>query len=236
MHGGHLNAGSQIPNTAHFCYGLWDDDGLPPFFEQTIAEWKKQGWAVSLWGRKAVDELLSKYPELQNLCSTFNRKVQKADLARYLIIYEHGGFYFDLDCRPEAHSLLQDLQKPNMNASAIFFIECYITPEFAEKSRGIPIRQGRPEDLERIANFAFGAEAGHPVLWHTLELLQQRCKAYPTHNGDYDILYKTGPDCITDCVHAEKKLYNAFDVKILEHSPYMKHVCTGTWRNDQDLR
>jgi mannosyltransferase OCH1-like enzyme len=232
---GNLSAESLIPSTAHFCYGLWDDDQLPPFFEETMTKWQKQGWTVRLWGRKDVDLLLSKYPALEALSATFARKVQKADLARYLIIYENGGFYFDLDCRPMAHSLYKDMHDPRVDASTVFFIECHITPEFAANTRQIPIRQGRPEDLERIANFAFGAVAGHPILWDTLELLQLRCHAYPEFNSDYDILYKTGPDGITESVHTKKLIYKSPDVRIIDHKYYMKHTCAGTWRNDQDL-
>jgi hypothetical protein len=231
-----LNAESPIPHTAHFCYGLWDDNELPSFFEGTMLEWQKQGWDVHLWNREEVDLLLSKYPELDRLSSTFTRKVQKADLARYLIIYEHGGFYFDLDCRPQPVSLLCDLQDPICHAETIFFIECHITPEFSEESRHIPIRRGTAERLERIANFAFGSVQGSSVLWQTLELLKLRCESCSEYNGDYDILYKTGPDCLTECVHMARPFYRESQLWITEHDTYLEHFCAGTWRNDQDLK
>lgn len=181
-----------------------------------------------------MNELLKKYPQLHHLSKQFTRKVQKADLVRYLIIYEYGGFYFDLDCRPQSSSLLHDLQKGQFDASAIFFIERYITPEQSESSRQIPIRQGKPEDLERIANFAFGAVAKHPIIRNILELLQYRCQNYPMYNEDYDILYKTGPDLVTECVHSLGPSYTNFQLQIIDNANYLNHICIGTWRNNRD--
>lgn len=226
-------AKSPIPRTAHFCYGLWDDGKIPDHFEKTMKQWKNQGWNVRLWNRKQVDQLLSKYPEFNELSSTFTRKVQKADLARYLIIYEHGGFYFDLDCRPDNNSLFQDLKNGMLNSSALFFIECELKPEFAEETKQYPIRQGVPEDIERIANFAFGAVENHPIIWQLLELLYQRCNTFPNYNDDYDILYKTGPDCMTQCVHDAQP---SSEIQVIHNRNYLYHQSVGTWKNKRDLK
>lgn len=225
-----------IPLVAHFCYGLWDDAPLPAYFQQTMMLWEMQKWTVRLWDREQVDKLLAKYPALQALCATLSRKVQKADLARLLIVYENGGYYFDLDCQPMNISLLNELRKKHPEATANFFVECNINPTFANETKSYPIRKGQPEHLERIANFAFGATPKHPLIWEILELAQLRCIAYPTFNSDYDILYKTGPDCVTECIYRERRFYDESQLWITDHHFFMKHTCAGSWRKNKDLR
>ncbi len=226
---------SYIPPIAHFCYGLWDDGDLPDSFQANVNEWKKQGWTVHVWNGEEVDQLLEKYPAFKEVAATFDRKVQKADLARYLIVYEYGGFYFDLDCEPKKGCLFDDWQKNHHNARAIFFIEHMASKKSLEKVILYPIRQGQPELPRRLANFSFGAEAKHPLIWNILELLQIRCASFPEYNGDYDIIYKTGPDCLTEAIHQSENLISEPEVWIVSHKDYMKHTRAASWRNNKDL-
>ena len=86
-----LNSNQMRYETAHFVYGLWDTSPMPIEFRQNMEKWKKQGWIVKLWDKPMVDELLLKYPEYSKVVSTFKRKVQIADLARLLILFDEGG-------------------------------------------------------------------------------------------------------------------------------------------------
>jgi mannosyltransferase OCH1-like enzyme len=224
-----------IPPVAHFCYGLWDDDAPSEFYNNTMKEWEKKGWSIRFWGREEVDELLGKYPSLESLSMSFTRKVQKADLARYLIVYEHGGFYFDLDCRPRGASLLDDLEEHSLDSS-VFFVEYTMVPILAKQTRFFPIRKGIPEHVEHLANFAFGASEKSPVIWRIIELLEERCNLNPTYNGDYDIIYKTGPNCLTTSVHAESEYNSKRNMWIVDANKYFHHYGSASWKQNKDVK
>ena len=112
-----------IPAVCHVCWGLWDDGPMPERFRQAIGLWEAQGWTVRIWQRPDMMELLHQHPDVLAVCQTLPRKVQWADLLRYLIVYEHGGLYSDLDCQPRAGTDLLTFVQNNTNHHAFFFIE-----------------------------------------------------------------------------------------------------------------
>ena len=212
---------------AHFVYGLWDSGEMPEKFAKTMKLWEKQGWKVKLWDGKMVDALLDKYPRYKEIVPSFERKVQKADLARLLILYDEGGHYFDLDCIPTERNLYDYLNKHN--PPAIFYVEHTLCLAQYFMSMFRTIRNFKPETLIRIANYSFGAFPKNETVLNNLELLRERCLKFPDYKGDYDVLFKTGPDCTTHAV------MNSEERAILPHNPWMKHVRAGSWRNSKDL-
>jgi hypothetical protein len=215
--------------TAHFVYGLWDKGEVPEKFANTMKLWEKQGWTIKLWDGDMVDALLDKYPRYKEILPSLGRKVQKADLARLLILYDEGGHYFDLDCVPTERNLFQYLNAHN--PPAIFYVERTLCLAQYLMSIFYPIRNFKPETLVRIANYSFGAMPQNETILKNLELLRERCLKFSDYDGDYDVLFKTGPDCTTHATHALAWENRA----ILPHSPWMKHVCAGSWRNSKDV-
>ena len=59
----------------------------------------------ALYRSEEVNEILKKYPEYRKTYDHFPRKIMKADMARLLILYDQGGWYFDLDIKPAENSL-----------------------------------------------------------------------------------------------------------------------------------
>tara|TARA_R110000744_G_scaffold157723_1_gene273671 strand:+ start:132 stop:884 length:753 start_codon:yes stop_codon:yes gene_type:complete len=54
-----------------------------------------------LWTEQQIDQLIEyEFPDLMELWNSFRYKIQKVDLAKFLILYIHGGIYLDLDCHP----------------------------------------------------------------------------------------------------------------------------------------
>jgi hypothetical protein len=216
--------------TAHFVYGLWDDNEVPDNFKDTMKMWQAQGWTVKLWNKDMFDELLRKYPRYDNL--PMKRKVQKADLARLLILYDEGGHYFDLDCVPQMKkpgelTLLQHLQETN--PPVVFYVEMYVSILASLLVMRHKIRGGKPESLLRVANYAFGSHPQNPAILANLELLRERCLSHPEKNSDYDVLYKTGPDCTTTAINNYRG-----PKAIIDRKPWMTHLVTGTWRDGKD--
>lgn len=220
-----------IPLTAHFVFGLWDTSPMPSEFEHTVRMWRAQGWDTQVWDKAAVEQLMINYPKWQALYDSLSRPVQKADLARYVIVYDQGGFYFDLDAVP-IHSAkplkhyIQQSTKP-----AIYFLESVQPDSWVEHTaRRFPIRDGVNEHPERLANFAFGAVAGHESLQAILDVVVSRVSKNPGPVDNYGVLYTTGPDAVTDALQTWRRTRQQVPFAILPHKQFILHHETGTWR------
>lgn len=237
----YFEQGTRVPLHAHFVYGLWDTKPMPENFVNTISRWEEQGWKTRVWNRQEVEALVRRqdhhFHGLASLYFGLGRKVQQADLARYLIVYEQGGFYFDLDCVPEKSepSLKNFMVDQARDLTGVFFIEMVMPKQWAlSTAKRFPIRNGINEDPERLANFAFGCSQGHPALEAVVDTVLKRCRENAVKNlDDYGVLYTTGPDAVTDSLHnLQKDMQETF--QLLDHKRFMKHLTTGTWRNGQD--
>jgi hypothetical protein len=228
-------SGTLIPLKAHFIYGLWDTTPLPLRYEKCIEEWRAQGWDVKVWHRAEVENVIRQYPVWWDLYQGFERRVQAADLARYVVVYNEGGFYFDCDCSPSALSLRNHLIYAGYDWSSVFFVENAMPDSWIRTTaQRFPIREGVNEQHERLANFAFGAVAKHPALLSILHTVEARCSRNPGQMDDYGVLYTTGPDAVTDTLAKLRPSWPAAQLQVIPHSTYMHHHATGTWRNSQD--
>ncbi|KQI71378.1 hypothetical protein AN191_13305 [Loktanella sp. 5RATIMAR09] len=85
-----------IPKIIH---QTWRDHNLP-VPKAWPESWKRLNpdWEYRLW---TDDDLLAfvqrNYPELETLYLSYPKPVQRADMARYLILHHHGGVYADID-------------------------------------------------------------------------------------------------------------------------------------------
>ncbi len=68
--------------------------------EITIDFCKKNDIKYMLHTDETCKELLDKYPEHLNFYNNLRYPTQKCDFIRYLIIYEYGGLYLDMDISP----------------------------------------------------------------------------------------------------------------------------------------
>ena len=106
------------------------------------------------------------FPEYFELYDWYPRSVLKADLFRLLVVYRIGGFYLD------TNFLLKKKLDPLCREKAVFAYE-HETDERKSNLRYPPwLRAG--EERLTLANYAFGAEAGHPFLAAILDELVNR--------------------------------------------------------------
>jgi inositol phosphorylceramide mannosyltransferase catalytic subunit len=89
------------------------------------------------------------FPQYRTIFDSFQFPIQRYDFFRYLAVYLHGGFYFDLDIM--LGSGLSDL----LESGCVFPFEGLTFSHF--------LRTQYKMDWE-IGNYAFGAAAGHPFL------------------------------------------------------------------------
>lgn len=221
-----------LPRLIHVVFGLWDEGGLPWRYRSVLAGWRRhhRGWGVVLWDCESAARLVEEaYPHLAGVYHGFSRPVQRSDLLRYLLLHRFGGLYVDLDleCRASLVPVLEGHPQGRM----FVLVETTLTPQRAgEIGQDQPIRDRRPELPERIANFFLAAAPAHPVLAEVIELVQERAPLPVA--CDYDVLYTTGPDVVTEVVQRHR---GRPDLVVLDQALARRHVAHrhfGTWRRD----
>ncbi|KAJ3308121.1 hypothetical protein HDU76_004118 [Blyttiomyces sp. JEL0837] len=86
-----------IPKIIH---QSWKTKKVHPAFRNWPESWKEknEGWEYKLWtdpeNRKMVEE---KFPWFLDTYAKLPKEIMRADVARYLYMYEYGGVYADLD-------------------------------------------------------------------------------------------------------------------------------------------
>lgn len=90
-----------IPKIIH---QTWRATTLPTLFQKICDENKKvnEEFEYKLWshspGLPMIDDFIKQeYPDIYEIFSNAKYGVQKADIARIVILYHYGGVYFDLD-------------------------------------------------------------------------------------------------------------------------------------------
>lgn len=223
-----------ISRVVHLVYGLWDGHALPWRYRSTLGSWHRRHnssrWDIVLWNRSQAQSLIDRhYPEWASIYKGYTRPVQRADLLRYLILHRYGGFYADLDitCIRSLDGLLEPASGPGM----LLQVETVLTPEqAAEIGRSEPIRNGHTEVCERIANYFMASSPQNPILEEMLELVKQR--SHLPIQRDYDVLYTTGPDVVSEVVHRHRQSPLLRVIPTSHAETFVRHRFWGSWRQD----
>jgi hypothetical protein len=166
------------------------------------------------------------FPQYRKVFDSFFFRIQRYDFFRYLAVYRHGGFYFDLDVM--LASGLSDL------------LECGCVFPFEGLTLSGYLREHHKMDWE-IGNYAFGAAAGHPFLEAIIEncvraqedptWVKPMMRGFPPLlTSEYLILNTTGPGLISRTLAENVGL--AEMVKVL----FPDDVCdVGNWNRFGDL-
>lgn len=228
-----------IPNTIHHVYGLWDNGPVPDDLAAVRNTWKGQG-DMRLWTRDDVYKLIrERYPQFLDIYHTASRRCMVADLVRYLIVYTHGGWYFDMDCKRESFDV-RDPRFRQMNDLVLFTelnTDDAFGPGFGQQvADQNPIRDGVPEHPVRVANYAFGAAAGHPFFHWLLKRLRIRWERSKQEASvsDYDVLFITGPDLVTTVFHERSGCFPDSLLSLEDSHRMITHLEASGWRSGID--
>lgn len=167
-------------------------------------------------------------PRYLELYDWYPRPVLKADLFRLLAVCRLGGFYLDTDFMLEAPL------DPLIEENAVFAFEHMISDKTFHIRYPEWLRT-REEKLT-LANYAFGAKAGHPFLLALLDELVVRTETFEAEDcNDLDVLHSTGPDAVTSVYYRHRERWK--DVKMLKSQrmrfgEYGVHLVHGVWRQD----
>lgn len=168
-------------------------------------------------------------PDFLELYQWYPRPVLKADLFRLLAVWRLGGFYLDTDFLLNGNTPLDPLCEHH----AVFAYEHVVSSREFELRYPQWMRTG--EQTHTLANYAFGAEAGHHFIRAILDEVVIRTRTLEAENvTDLDVLHATGPDAVTTVYYREKERWT--DVVLLENREeaglghYGVHLVNGGWR------
>lgn len=176
------------------------------------------------------------FPRHRAVFDAFRFKIQKFDFFRYLAVYHHGGFYFDLDV------FLAEGLESLLSHAVVFPFEGFNVNRY--------LRDEHRMDWH-IGNYAFGARAGDPFLGAVIAncVRAQRDDAWvapmmkgvpPLSRDEFYVLNTTGPGLLSRTLAERPELaaevHVLFPADVREPSKWNHfgdfgvHLMDGSWR------
>uniref|UniRef100_A0A2C9JJL1 Uncharacterized protein n=2 Tax=Biomphalaria glabrata TaxID=6526 RepID=A0A2C9JJL1_BIOGL len=91
---------SGTPKIPKIIHQVWKGIFVPPEFVSWIKSWNKHhpDWEYWLWTDKSARLFIAdRYPHLLNVYDHYPENIRRADAFRYIVLYEYGGLYADMD-------------------------------------------------------------------------------------------------------------------------------------------
>lgn len=177
----------RIPRIIHQVYEGRDNSSPPSELIRLSRSWKELNpdWEYYLWDYRAIDQFLENYyPNFINIYNNYKYDVQRWDAIRYLIIYQHGGLYVDMDyqCIEKIEDILIDK-------------ECCLGTEPPEHSTIFGVQ-------EMIGNAFIASIPKHPFIGALIDEIQKDDLVFDNH----EVMHSTGPLMVT-------RVYDNFEKK-----------------------
>lgn len=189
------------------------------------------GWQYHLWDDNDNDRFVAgHFPQYAEQYRRIKRGVVKADLARYMYLYVHGGFYFDTD-----YKMLAPIGDDLLSRACV-----------------LPVSRGDASSpaTMRLGNAVMGSVPRH-AFWS--DFLRQLFNTGKLEDVAEDQVEKTtGPEGLTDFFlrHREKYADVFLAPRSMFHPPLTggnfsyqasadtigTHLCWGSWRTKNLLR
>lgn len=213
---------------------LWDKK-FPIRLRWVIREFRKKNSDLVqyLWRESDFLRLLDRYPQYRDVYRGYTKRIQKADFARYLILYHCGGTYLDLDIKPERKCYTRLLNK-HQNHQALFVEEGTWHGGENDFTQDYPIRQSldacqRKEAALRVANYLIFAKPGALIIKRILDKCVERSGLKIVE--PYDVIFTTGPDVVSSVV-AERQDDSFVVIPKGEADAYFRHLTTHLWHRE----
>lgn len=204
-----------IPNLFHYIFfDLGKGKKFEDFaiFKNTLKKCKEinNNFDIKVWQEQEIDDIIKKY-DFYEIYKNFTYPIQRVDFAKYLILYEKGGIYTDLDLEPLKNCT------PLLNNQIIF-----------SKS-----------PFEPISNNCIGAEKNNPLflnlMYYSIKQYKEKIlnKIYQTWKARF-VIQTTGPSMMSRFLKQYKNLpflniTNVPEKNYIASNPYFKDYCTKTW-------
>ena len=185
------------PEKSKIIHQTWKSNEIPNRFQGFCQSWQQihPGWEYRLWTDDDNRTLIqTEFPWFLETYDAYPHAIQRADAARYFILYKFGGLYVDIDfkCLKSIESLVQ-------TSDLVFGLEHPLHCQF--------------HDMDSIIGnaFIFAKFPRHPFLKQVVGSLKTFSQAEDKNKNSY-ILKSTGPLMITEVY---KQYENKQSVKLL---------------------
>jgi mannosyltransferase OCH1-like enzyme len=172
-------------------FQTWYTKKLPKIVQNNINEMMKKNkeYKIYLYDDNDIDKYIKENhsERIYNAYCKLNIGAAKADLWRYLILYQFGGIYLDID----------SIIKVDLNTIIKSNDEFIIS---REKNKGV------------LLQWFFMIKPQHPVLLKIIEKVVDNIEKEVSKN----VIYITGPRVFTECINEYygKEIYNLKDNEI----------------------
>lgn len=173
----------RIPKVIHQIYE--DMDGPPSYLLEFAESWRENNpdWVYKFWNKEDIDKFIKQYfPDIKGLYDRFPYSVQRWDVIRYLILYQLGGLYVDMDyeCTQSITPLL-----------------CGLTCAIGMEPKAHAVRSKIPYI---IGNAFMASIPGHPFLKELIDgIFSDDSLSNSCRNKNLEVLETTGPFKLTNC-------------------------------------
>jgi len=149
------------------------------------------------WDGNSCEQFLKQfYPDHIDLYSSLRSYASKSDMIRYMVLNKYGGIYTDYDVILKNRRLLYKYL--TSSHTCVLITEAILPEESKEYFSKIPIREGVPEALIRVANYFICTEPGHPFFSEVINEMLIRLRKFKDQIRDpYDVIFTTGPDVLS---------------------------------------
>lgn len=217
LNGSHPIIDSRIPNIVH---QLWKSNDVRTYsteIEASRDSWKnvfeRLNYTVKLWTDDAILHLVKRrYSWILSTYEAYPQNIQRADIARLLVIHEEGGIYADLDVYPASAGPIQCLQ--HLGLQAIF------APTASTLG---------------LSNHFFMAERGSPFLqWALYEAKRRGAASRHIFLPYLQVFWSTGPTMVTAAFRKFAWLHGTLrnDLGLLEDGysrSVIRHAAGRSW-------
>lgn len=197
-------------------------DALPSKYIAPLNSWKrKYGSKHRLYDRDTCREVMRTFfPGYLDVYDNMDTNVERADMARYAILWAYGGFYTDLDT-----TMLRPIDVFVDNTRFHTSIEFF-----------------RDDGEYGYTQFAFASPAAHPILLDILRNIKSRIRHPIRQNMSHDerIFWTTGPVVFSGVINRHlktnpgsvtiHKLGTFGSYKTQCTGAYLKHHFDGSWK------
>ncbi len=244
---GNSQAFHDIPPTLHF---LWYGGPEPETMKRARRTWETKfpGCTTRVWLEEEYDKLFED-TEWETVYKG-SLRIHRADLARLLVVYKHGGWYCDHDAFPS--DSLSIIDPAIRQHGGLIPYEPMIDKNWLRGLKDHPLREGTPEGGRRLANCFFGAPQAASWLKtlldgcvartaRAMEVLSQ-LKQFPTNINmqRYYVLWASGPLAWAEILLQDtssvstsvKKEHSTSDIVLRPQHKCVVHHMNFSWRDN----
>jgi len=241
---------SHIPKIIH---QTWKNHKLTPDYQKFVNSWKRlhPTWEYRFYDDDDCLKLVkTHFPQFLNAYNSLPTPVMKADMFRYLVIYQFGGLYVDIDA--EALKSLDDLLVGD--AKMIVGVEI----EFTNFSKLAPIHKHFYHQYginRQYTQYCFLSVPFNPILLEISKSIAKNIDINFHQNKQLNTIIKTGPGIFTQIIQKYKNkdypvkilgleyfsgitnavLHYVFGINNPHPKSYIKHHECASWRNKDDI-